>query len=115
MDYNKKAREYTQIVRDYLCSKDKLESIDIYTLESLEKAYRTLLLSEDDVDNRGILVTNRFDDIVANPAVKMANDTRIQINKLLENMGITHKLRYKNNAKEEEETDLDNFLSNESV
>lgn len=106
----KKVKSYIKNIKDYLEANDRYESIDSYSLESLEKAYVTLIKAEEDLAKRGILVADRFGDLKANPSTKIANDSRIQINKLLENMGITHKLRYKDVKAEEEETPLDQFL-----
>lgn len=106
----KKVKNYIKSIKEYLEANGRYEAIDSFSLESLEKAYITLIKAEEDIDSRGILVKNRYNDLTANPSVKIANDSRVQINKLLENMSITHKLRYKDVKAEEEETPLEQFL-----
>ena len=109
----KKAADYVKSIKKYLEHVGRLEQIDSFALESLEKAYRTLLLAEEDVEATGILTTNRFGDKISNPSIKIANDSRIQINKLLENMDITHKQRYKKVVETEDDTEFEQFLKGE--
>lgn len=106
-----KVNTFIKAITSYLKNAERLEDIDAYSIDSLEKAYKTLLEAEDDIETNGILAKNRFGDRIANPSIKIGNDARIQINKLLENMDITHKQRYKKVIEIEEDTPLDKFLS----
>lgn len=105
-----KVKELISSITKYLKNAGKLEKMDDYALESLEKAYRTLLLAEQDIETNGILTSNRFGDKIPNPSIKIANDARIQINKLFENMDLTHKQRYKKVVDQEEATEFEDFL-----
>lgn len=106
-----KVKELLSSVTKYLKDSGKLEKLDSYALESLEKAYKTFLLAEQDIESNGILTSNRFGDKIPNPSIKISNDARIQINKLLENMDLTHKQRYKKVTDTEEATEFENFLN----
>lgn len=108
---NKRVTDLITAIKSYLEANSKLENIDTALLESLESSYKNLLLAEEDIAKNGLFTTNRFGDKIANPAVKIANDAKIQMNKALEHLDVTVKLRCKNKpADKEEESPLEAFL-----
>lgn len=108
---DKKVSSFITAIKSYLEANGKLESIDTALLESLESSYKNLLLAEEDICKTGLFTTNRFGDKIANPAVKVGNDAKIQMNKALEHLDVTVKLRCKNKpVDKEEESPLEAFL-----
>lgn len=108
---NKRVKDFITAIKSYLKSNEKLEKIDTALLESLEASYKNLLLAEEDVNKNGLFTTSRFGEKIANPAVKIANDARIQMNKALEHLDVTVKQRYKNKpVDKDEDSPLEAFL-----
>ncbi len=113
---NNLAKKYIRTVKDYLVKTNGYEDADEGQLESLENSYRMFLNAQHAIETEGYFLNNRFGDVIAHPAVKMANDAKIQLNKALELMGVVQKIRLRDtikNAPTEEDCLLDKFIKGE--
>lgn len=107
--WNKKTRDFIRAIIDTIID-NKGEILPEYgaQIDLIAINYEIILDAEKDIKKSGMLITNRFNDKIANPSLKILNDAQIQFQKLLNEFNLTKKSRIKLSGGADEGAD-DNY------
>lgn len=107
----KKAKKYVKMVRQVVKANGLENDVNIALYDALYGSYLNFLTADWMIDIEGLFGRNRFGDTITHPAHKASLDSKTNITKLLEALGVNAKLRGKLSLKDETPSDLDNFLN----
>lgn len=89
----KRTKDYMRIVVDKLKEMDKLEAVDMATLDLLASSYDRYLRAEAIIRKEGFTIVGGRGLMTTHPAVKMSKDASTQVFHLARELGLTVKSR----------------------
>ena len=111
-NFTQETQEYINSIEEYListygCIKDSWKPL----IKMIGTEYDLYLVSQQAIKNNGILIqTNKG--MVSNPAIKVSHDSLIQIQKLVQELGISPKIEIKLKTSNLQNEQEDDFLDN---
>lgn len=107
----RKAKKYVKTVRQVVKDNGLENDVNVALYDALYSSYLNFLTADHEIDREGLFLSNRFGDTITHPAHKASLDSKTNIAKLLETLGVNAKLRGRLSTKNDEVSDLENFLN----
>lgn len=81
--------DYVKAVIDWLEKENKLENTDGMAIYTLAESYNTYLLAQASIEARGLIIPGAHGGVTANPAVKIARDSKLDAIAIARDFGLT--------------------------
>ena len=106
------AKCYMEKVVKYLNDNNQLNEADYGALNMLARSYSLYIKAIEDINENGLMATGSRGNAIPNPAIKIANDAKIQAVKIMQSFFLTAKDRKKMNedAVEDESSPIMQFI-----